>query len=94
MTATQQADELTGNLVPKINELTYHYTAKQQARYLKESKENLQSSQSTILAYYSEKYSFTLQDAVLDFNEQIIKQFFMLPLFISEINTCKLCPSV
>jgi hypothetical protein len=36
ITVTQQCDELIENLVPKIPELTcHHYTANQQARYLK-----------------------------------------------------------
>jgi hypothetical protein len=36
MTVTQQSDELIKDLVPKLPEVTHHYTAKQQARYLKE----------------------------------------------------------
>jgi hypothetical protein len=45
MTVIQQSDEeCIENLVSKILELTHHhYTAKQQASYLKGSKENLQS---------------------------------------------------
>jgi hypothetical protein len=40
--ATQQPDKLIENLVSKKPELSHHhYTAKQQARYFKESKENL-----------------------------------------------------
>jgi hypothetical protein len=50
MTMTQQSDELIESLVSKIPELTlHHYTA----RYLKESKENLQSDQCIILVYFS-----------------------------------------
>jgi hypothetical protein len=42
MIVTQQSDKLIENLVSKMPELTrHHYTA----RYLKESKENLQSDQ-------------------------------------------------
>jgi hypothetical protein len=56
ITVAQQFDELTENLVSKIPELTcHHYTAKQ-ARYLKESKENLQSHQRITLADFSENY--------------------------------------
>jgi hypothetical protein len=46
MTVTQHSDKFIENFVSKMPELTHHhYTAKQQARYLKESKENLQSDQ-------------------------------------------------
>jgi hypothetical protein len=69
MNVTQQSDELAENLVSKILELTcHHYTAKQQARYLKESKENLQSGQCIILADFSDNYSLILQDAVQGFH--------------------------
>jgi hypothetical protein len=58
MTVTQQADELIEYLVSMIPEPTcHHYTAKQQARYFKESKENLQPDQYIILADFSENYS-------------------------------------
>jgi hypothetical protein len=51
MTVTQESDKLIENLVSKIPELSHHYyTAKQQARYLKESKENLQSDQCITLS--------------------------------------------
>jgi hypothetical protein len=61
---THQSDKLIENLVSKILELTrHHFTAKQQTRYLKESKENLQSDQCIILADFSENnYSFIPQD--------------------------------
>jgi hypothetical protein len=61
MTVTQQ------NLVSKIPELNHHHTAKQQARYLKESEENVHSDQCIILADFSENYSFILQDAIKGF---------------------------
>jgi PII-like signaling protein len=51
------------NLVSKIPELI-HYIAKQQTRYLKQSKENLQSDKCIILADCTENYSFILQDAI------------------------------
>jgi hypothetical protein len=55
MTVTQKSDEFIENFVSKMPELTHHhYTAKQQARYLKETKENLQSDQCIILADFSE----------------------------------------
>jgi nitrate/TMAO reductase-like tetraheme cytochrome c subunit len=58
-TLIQQSNKLLENLVSKIPELTcHHYTAKQQARYLKESEENLQSDQCVILADFSGNYSF------------------------------------
>jgi hypothetical protein len=50
---------------PELN--CHHYTAKQ-ARYLKQSKENLQSEQCIILADLSENYSFILQDVVQGFH--------------------------
>jgi hypothetical protein len=56
-TVTQQSDEVIEKLLCKIPEPTHnHYTAKQQARYLKESIENLQSDQCIILADFSENY--------------------------------------
>jgi hypothetical protein len=46
MTITQQSDEFIDSLVSETPELTHHhYTAKQQATYLKQLKENLQSDQ-------------------------------------------------
>jgi hypothetical protein len=69
MIVTQQADKFIENLVSKIPELTHHnYTAKQQARYLKESKENLQSDQCIILADFPENYLFILQNAIKVFS--------------------------
>jgi hypothetical protein len=70
MTVTQQSDKFIENLVSKMLELTrHHYTAKQQARYLKESKENLQSDQCIILADFSEISSFIFQDAIMGFSQ-------------------------
>jgi hypothetical protein len=49
MTLTQQIDQFTENLVSEIPVLScHHYTAKQQAGYSKQSKENLQSAQCII----------------------------------------------
>jgi hypothetical protein len=68
-TVAQQCGEVIENLVSKMPEITsYHYTARQQARYLKESKENLLSEQCIILADFSENYSFILQDAIRGFS--------------------------
>jgi hypothetical protein len=56
MTVTQQSDEeFIENLVSKMPEMAcHHYTARQQARYLKESKGNLLSDQCIILENFSE----------------------------------------
>jgi hypothetical protein len=65
MAVTQQSDKFIENLVSEITKLTpHHYTAKQQARYLNESKENLQSHQCIILLDFSENCSLILQDAL------------------------------
>jgi hypothetical protein len=65
MTVTQQSDRFIESLVSKVPELTHHHcTAKQQARYLKESTESLQSNEFIIVADLSENYSFILQDAI------------------------------
>jgi hypothetical protein len=65
MTVKQQSDELIKNLLSEITELTrHHYIAEQQARYLKESKENLQSDQCIDLADFSDNCSFILQGAI------------------------------
>jgi hypothetical protein len=97
MAVTQQSDEFIETLVPKMPELTcHHYIAKQQARCLKESKENLQSDQQCIiLADFSENHSFILQDAVKGFSfSKQSSSSSSLSLFISKINTCRLCSSV
>jgi hypothetical protein len=53
-TVTQQCEELTEDLVSEIPELSCNYNAKQEARYLEKSKENMQSDQCIILADFSE----------------------------------------
>jgi hypothetical protein len=68
MTVTQQSDEFNENLLSKIPELTRHYTAKQQTRYLKQSEENVQSVHYIILVDFSENYSFILRDAIQCFH--------------------------
>jgi hypothetical protein len=69
MTVTQQSDEFIENLASKMPEMTcHHYTASQQARYLRESKENLLPDQCIVLADFSENYSFIFQDAIKGFS--------------------------
>jgi hypothetical protein len=67
---TQQSEKFNENLVSKIPELTSHHCTAKQARYLKQSKENLQSDRYIILAYLSENYSLILQDAIHGFTGQ------------------------
>jgi hypothetical protein len=95
MTVIQQSDRFIESLVSKVSELTHHHcTAKQQARYLKESTESLQSDQCIILADVSENCSFILQDAIQGFHWANNQAPLHLSLFAPNINTCKLCPSV
>jgi hypothetical protein len=86
ITVIQQCDEFIENLVSKILELTYHhFSPKQQARYLKESKENLPSDQCIILADFSDNYLFILQDAIKGShwaNNQAVHQPF--PIYIRD----------
>jgi hypothetical protein len=82
MSVTQQSDEFIENLVSEMPELTYHYTARQQARYMKESKENLLSEQCTILQTSQRFiYSFIIQDSVQGFhwakNQAFLHTFFI-----------------
>jgi hypothetical protein len=94
MTATQQSDKLNENLVSKIPELTHHYTAKQQARYLKLWKENQQSDKCIILADFTENYSYTLQDDVQGFhcaNNQAILHPFSVSIKDQHLQTLSFC---
>jgi hypothetical protein len=95
MTVTQQSDKLIENLVSKMPDLTrHHYTAKQQARYLKESYKNLQSHQCIILADFSENYSFILQDSTGGFhwaNIQAIFYPFIVHIKDQHLQTLSFC---
>jgi hypothetical protein len=95
MTVTQQSDELIENLVCMISEPTHHhFTAKQEARYLKQSKENLQSEQCIILADFSKNYSFIFQDAAQGFhcaNNQAIFHLFIVHIKDQHLQTLSIC---
>jgi hypothetical protein len=55
MTLTHQSDKFIKSLVSKTPELTdHHYNAKQQARDLKHSKENLQSEPAVLAHHHRE----------------------------------------
>jgi hypothetical protein len=95
MTVAQQSDELIENLVCKIPELTHHHcTAKQQAKYMKESKENLQSDQCIIVADFSENYSLILHDAIQSFhwaNSQAILHPYIVHIKDEHLQTLSFC---
>jgi hypothetical protein len=92
---TQQSDEFIENLSSEMPELTrHHYSAKQQARYLKESKENLQSDQCIILADFSENYSFFSkmpQRGSHWANNQAIRHPFLIYIKDQHLQTLSFC---
>jgi hypothetical protein len=89
VTVTQQSDELIENHVSKIPELIrHHYTAKQQARYLKRVKRNSAiRPMHNFGRFLRELFIYTPRCHKRVLTVQANKQFFIPSLIISKINT-------
>ena len=65
----EPVEEFIEKVCNLVDELTkHHFISKSQAKYLKDLKENLTSSEAIVLLDFAENYSFVCQDAVQGFH--------------------------
>jgi hypothetical protein len=94
-TVVQQSDKFIENLLCKMPEMTrYHFTSRHKARYLEVKRKSAIRPVHNFGRLLRELFIYAPRCHKGILTGHTINQFFILSLFISKINTCKLCPSV